>query len=85
MEYRLKYRDIPWSVALAALPGKIIGTFFIKPWLRFKRDYRRILHNWMMNATVCAVVLLVIALIMTLVNIGTDGKVIEFFAILLGK
>ena len=31
MEYRLRYRDLPWSVALAALPGKIIGGYLIRP------------------------------------------------------
>lgn len=85
MEYRVKYRDIPWSVALAVLPGKIIGTFFIKPGIRFKYDHRRILRNWIINAAGCVVILLAIALIITLVNIGTDGKVGELILPLLGK
>jgi len=34
MEYRMKYRDIPWSIAFAVLPGKIIGIFFARPLLK---------------------------------------------------
>ena len=30
-EHRVPYRDIPWGVAFAVLPGKIIGTFILKP------------------------------------------------------
>jgi hypothetical protein len=30
MDQRLNYRDIPWHVAIAVMPGKILGTIFIK-------------------------------------------------------
>ena len=41
MEYRLKYRDIPWPIAIAVLPGKIIGTFILNPlaWWSGNRHY----------------------------------------------
>jgi len=38
MEHRVRFRDIPWPMAIAVLPGKIIGTFIIKPILWFKDD-----------------------------------------------
>jgi len=43
MEHRVKYRDIPWGVAFGVLPGKIIGTFFIKPGIAFRCDWPHIL------------------------------------------
>ena len=47
MEYRMKYRDIPWMVALTVLPGKIIGTFFIKPPIYLKINFKRLFRKYM--------------------------------------
>lgn len=58
MEYRLKYRDIPWPVAIGVLPGKIIGTFLIKPWLKFRRTWKR------------AVRILLVLLMMLIITMG---------------
>lgn len=38
MDYRIKYRDIPWSVALYVLPAKIVGTLVGKPIDFLKRE-----------------------------------------------
>lgn len=62
MEYRVRYRDIPWSVAIGVLPGKIIGTFCIKPFHKVKRNVMKYVFRFLyMLATVivliCAAVL----------------------------
>ena len=45
MEYRMRYRDVPWPVALAVLPGKVIGTFILRPVFYIKRRWKKILSN----------------------------------------
>jgi len=75
MEYRLKYRDIPWSVAIGVLPGKIIGTFLIKPWLRFKRNWQRTVVRWLTGFMVTIIALMLVLLLMTLLDTVTDGSV----------
>ena len=41
MEYRLKYRDIPWHVVIMVLPGKVFGTIFIKWPLQFAEKWEK--------------------------------------------
>ena len=36
MEYRMKYRDIPWSVAFGVFFGKLYWTFIVRPPMWFK-------------------------------------------------
>lgn len=80
MEYRVRYRNIPWPVAICVLPGKIIGTFFIKPWLRFKRDWNRILMRRLHNLVVLMIVLLVFTLACVLADKLTEGGVDRLFS-----
>ena len=76
MEYRLKYRDIPWGVALGVLPGKIIGTFFIKPWMRAARDWGYTVRRWISRLIFTLLILMMIALILGLIDTATDGGLI---------
>lgn len=80
MEYRVRYRDIPWFVALGVLPGKIIGTFFIKPWLKFKRDWKSITLRWTERAALLLIILVVMGGVFTLANHLTDGGVERMFS-----
>lgn len=68
MEYRLKYRDIPWHVALIVLPGKILGTVFIK-WPV------SIAKNWEHCMVLIGVVLTIIAIVVGLAYFLSDGEV----------
>lgn len=69
MEYRLKYRDLPWSTAVCVLPGKIIGTFIIKPFLYIKEDPM----NLIMRFAITSLFLLLVAFLMTFLLIGVDA------------
>ena len=68
MEYRLRYRDLPWSVALAALPGKIIGGYLIRPTEAIADDP---MHYVAKFAKFLLFVVLVLALSL-LITIGID-------------
>jgi len=76
MEYRVRYRDIPWFVAIGVLPGKIIGTFFIKPWLRFRRNWKSITRRWVERFALLCMVLAIVGAVLGLVNHLTDGRLI---------
>ncbi len=79
MQYRVEYRDIPWPVAICVLPGKVIGTFFIKPWLRFRRNWKNILTRWIHKLVVLMIVLLVFVLACVLADKLTEGGVDRLF------
>ena len=69
MEHRVRFRDIPWPMAIAVLPGKIIGTFIIKPILWFKDDP--------LNAILrCCVSVMITLLVIGSVSVF-DGVVLE--------
>ena len=73
MEYRIKYRDIPWPVAIGVLPGKIIGTFLIKPWFRLKRNWKSIAIRWLNRLLFLAVMTVVLFFIVMVVESTTEG------------
>ena len=75
MEYRLKYRDIPWHVAIFVLPGKIGGTVFIKWPSQFAK-------NWQRNIGGLGVCLLMLIVIMALLYFITSGDVNPFTSLL---
>jgi len=74
MEYRLKYRDIPWGVALTVLPGKIIGKFIIVPveYVILKR--RRLLRILLITMITSVVIFMAL----TFVDMMTDRKLFAF-------
>ena len=73
MDYRVKYRDIPWGVALSVLPGKIIGTWFIKPGITFRCNWRDILMRWLKKLLILVAVLVIILVIITMIEIFSEG------------
>jgi len=75
MEHRLKYRDIPWLVALGVLPGKIIGTFLIKPFLKLTFNDGYLAKVWLTRLLVVSLVFVVGGLFLALVDYATDGAV----------
>ena len=76
MEYRLKYRDIPWPVALGVLPGKIIGTLFIKPLERLSRNAGLRARVWLSRFCTVLMVMVVAAVIFVIADHFTGGAVI---------
>ena len=68
MEYRLKYRDIPWYVAFFVLPGKILGTVFIK-WPV------AIVENWEHFMVSIGLTIILVFLLIVGVHYVTDGDV----------
>jgi len=74
MEYRLKYRDIPWGVALTVLTGKIIGKFIIVPveYVILKR--RRLLRILLITMITSVVIFMAL----TFVDMMTDRKLFAF-------
>ena len=80
MEYRLRYRDVPWFVAIGVLPGKIIGTFFIKPWLKFKRDWKNTIVRWCERFFLLVVILVVMGGVLALTNHLTKGGIDRIFS-----
>lgn len=80
MDYRLKYRDIPWRVALGVLPGKLIGSFFIKPYIKFMYRWRNIISSNAKHLLVVIAICLVIALAFSLVDVlSGNGLIVEVF------
>jgi len=75
MEYRLKYRDIPWGVALGVLPGKIIGALFINPFIRLKRNRAYRAKVWFSRLFVTLLVLVVVAIVFLVADQVTQGAV----------
>lgn len=75
MEYHMKYRDIPWGVALTVLPGKIIGSLIIKPAKKFENNWKSILLLWIKCFAFILVLIIVsvaiVILVDLLVNDGT--------------
>jgi hypothetical protein len=76
MEYRLKYRDIPWIVAFGVLPGKIIGTLFIKPFIKLRRNRGHLARVWLARFCTVLLALVVGAVIFVVADHFSDGAVI---------
>jgi len=79
MEYRLKYRDVPWGVALAVLPGKIIGKFIINPFEYTTRNWKQMLVSGLEGILLAAVGLVIIVAVLSFVEIFTDGAISRIF------
>lgn len=75
MEYRLRYRDIPWFVAFTVLPGKILGTVFIKWPQRFA-------DNWTHNLVITGLIISLVLGLSGLIHYVSDGEVNLFTAFL---
>ncbi len=75
MEYRLKYRDIPWVVAFIVLPGKVLGTVFIAWPARY-------IANWRHNSVIVGLVAIMAVVLAVMIHYITDGT-INLFAIFL--
>lgn len=73
MEYRVKYRDIPWPVAIGVLPGKIIGALFIKPWKRFTRNNGYYAKVWVSRIGAMLLVVLLATILFIAVDQLTNG------------
>ena len=76
MEYRMRYRDIPWGVALAVLPGKIIGCWIFRPMEWFERKWKRILLKIGKFLLISLMVCIVIGCLFVLIDKTTNG---DFF------
>jgi hypothetical protein len=74
MEYRLKYRDIPWSVAIMSLPLKIIGTFIGRPIEYIANNPYEFLIKVLWKLLWAFVLVIVFMALMTLADITFDGK-----------
>jgi len=74
MEYRMKYRDIPWIVAICVLPGKIIGTFIIKPVNEFRYNWKRTLIRCAEILMIALVIAFVMALLFMLIESLTENS-----------
>jgi len=73
MDYRVKYRDIPWPVAIGVLPGKIIGAWMIDPALNFKQNWKRILFRWFKLWSVIILIMFVILVLFAAADTLFDG------------
>jgi fructose-specific phosphotransferase system IIC component len=65
----MKYRDIPWGVALAVLPGKIIGCFVLNPLSWVEKRFETIAKS----IFIIAVLFTLFGLILVCVNAVMDG------------
>lgn len=74
MEYRLRYRDIPWGVALTVLPGKIIGRLIIAPVFHIAENWKRILIKISKTIGTISLILLVLGVVITLIDLATKDK-----------
>lgn len=74
MEYHMKYRDIPWGVALTVLPGKIIGSLIIKPAKKFENNWKSILLLWVKCfASILVLIIASVAIVILVDLLANDG------------
>jgi hypothetical protein len=73
VEYRILYRDLPWSVALGVLPGKIIGTFIFKPIERLRFNWKQRLRRFFIKLLWASIILSLTICFGLLINELTDG------------
>ena len=74
MEYRMRYRDIPWGVALAVLPGKMIGSLIINPVIRFGNNWSEILLRWLKRLVLLLLIIVFFGMLIMVADIITDGR-----------
>lgn len=86
MEYRMKYRDIPWRVAIGVLPGKIIGSFIIRPYvfLDSKRWVRHVIGTLKLMGLIAILAMIVIALVSIIVDALTGSHSSRDIAVSIG-
>lgn len=86
MEYRMKYRDIPWRVAIGVLPGKVIGSFIINPYvfLNSKRWVRHVIATLKLMSVITILAVILIAFVAVIVDALTDGHTIHEMAVHIG-
>jgi hypothetical protein len=78
MEYRMKYRDIPWSVALAVPFGKFIGCCIIQPYRRITQvNWKRASIRWGKRLLGIVIVSVILTLLFILVESATEGALSE--------
>ena len=70
----MKYRDVPWAVALTLLPGKIIGTFCIKPPIYIKSNFSRLLRKYGPSIITCVMMLMILLSAFMLADHLADGR-----------
>lgn len=73
MEYRMRYRDIPWGVAVCVLPGKIIGRCIIHPFRYVSKYPMRILSKIGKFLLVVAITMIIFGIVVVLADRLTDG------------
>ena len=84
MDYRMKYRDVPWSVALGCLLGKILFTLTFKWMIWVEKNWRRILWKIGKLSFIVFIILLIATMALLLANKLTDGTLFMYFDHLLG-
>jgi hypothetical protein len=75
MEQRLKYRELPWSVALGVLPGKIFGTLADR--LYNHVNWKRRLKKWGKYVCLCLVITIIIACATLLIDKAIKGDLLK--------
>lgn len=80
----MKYRDIPWGVALGVLPGKVIGSVFIKPYLK-RRPWKRTIMKWAKRTLITLVVVILILILCVAVDQLSGGVFIAWILSLLNN
>lgn len=68
MDYRLKYRDIPWHVAFMVPFGKVFGTLFIKWPAAF-------INNLKDSLVITGLITFLTVAIFVMIHYVTDGQV----------
>jgi hypothetical protein len=71
MENRIKYRELPWSVALGVLPGKIFGTLADR-WYNHV-NWKRKLKGWGQFTFICLVFSIIAVCAVLLTDKFTQG------------
>ena len=74
MDYRVRYRDIPWGVAICVLPGKIIGRCIIEPVSHFIKNWKRVLLRLGRKLLIISMVIGCIVGLSILIDQLTDGS-----------
>ena len=78
MDYRVKYRDIPWPVAISVLPGKIIGAWIIDPALNFIQNWKRILFRWFKLWAVILLAMFTFSVILAAADALFEGAIFDW-------
>ena len=74
MEYRLRYREIPWGVAICVLPGKVLGRFVVDPIEYCAKYWRRLLRKTGKILLFLVIATAIVVLAFMLFEAITDGN-----------